>query len=56
MMLVVAAIVAAFCVAILFLGFFVTTGLAIVLGVLFALIFHTRWCYVALMTAPRDIR
>ncbi|CAK1603335.1 unnamed protein product [Parnassius mnemosyne] len=56
MIFVAAALTAAFCAVWLYIGFFATCGLAIVFGVLFAVLFHTRWCYVALMTAPRDIR
>ncbi|KPJ11959.1 Long-chain fatty acid transport protein 4 [Papilio machaon] len=56
MIFIVAAILAAFCAVWWFLGFFATCGVGLGLGILYALIFHTRWCYVALVTTPRDIR
>ncbi|XP_068620914.1 long-chain fatty acid transport protein 4-like [Battus philenor] len=56
MILTAVAILATFCAVWLVLGFFLTCGLALVFGVTFALIFHTRWCYVALITVPRDLR
>ncbi|CAB3249824.1 unnamed protein product [Arctia plantaginis] len=56
MVLVLAAIAAA-CAAIWLSQGFSCMLLALpLLGALYLIVFHTRWCYVALMTAPRDLR
>ncbi|CAF4767741.1 unnamed protein product [Pieris macdunnoughi] len=39
-----------------YLGLLFTAVVFITSGLLYLLIFHTRWCYVALKTAPRDVR
>ncbi|KAJ0181726.1 hypothetical protein K1T71_002448 [Dendrolimus kikuchii] len=54
-MLAVAAILGA-CAAIwLYQGFLCTFTAFVVFSALYSLIFHTRWCYVALKTTPRDL-
>lgn len=56
MVLVLAALTAA-CAAIWLSQGFLCMLLALpLLGALYLIVFHTRWCYVALMTAPRDLR
>ncbi|KAL4715142.1 hypothetical protein ACJJTC_012189 [Scirpophaga incertulas] len=37
-------------------GFLYTVAVSILLPVVYALVFHTRWCYVAIKTTPRDLR
>lgn len=36
-------------------GFLCTIGGTLLLGVLYLLVFHTRWCYIALRTSKRDL-
>ncbi|XP_049872890.1 long-chain fatty acid transport protein 4-like [Pectinophora gossypiella] len=55
MLLTVAAFAAAFVATYLFLGFLYTIGLSIVLGVLYVLVFHSRFCFVFAKTVPRDL-
>ncbi|XP_047987565.1 long-chain fatty acid transport protein 4-like [Leguminivora glycinivorella] len=54
MLLVGAAVVAA-CAVCLFYGFLSTLTLSVSLVLVYVALFHWRWCYVALRTAPRDI-
>ncbi|XP_061707046.1 long-chain fatty acid transport protein 4-like [Cydia pomonella] len=54
MLLVGAAVIAA-CAVCLFYGFLSTLTLSVSLVLLYVALFHWRWCYVALRTAPRDI-
>ncbi|CAH0404707.1 unnamed protein product [Chilo suppressalis] len=37
-------------------GFLTTFTVSLLLAVLYGLVFHPRWCYVALKTSPRDLR
>ncbi|XP_063838759.1 long-chain fatty acid transport protein 4-like [Ostrinia nubilalis] len=37
-------------------GFLYTVAASALFVALYALVFHTRWCYVALKTTPRDLR
>ncbi|XP_072936362.1 long-chain fatty acid transport protein 4-like [Epargyreus clarus] len=48
--------VAAFVALFISVGLCYAVTLSVVSAVVYALLFHTRWCYVALMTAPRDLR
>ncbi|CAH2238077.1 long-chain fatty acid transport protein 1-like [Pararge aegeria] len=49
---VVAAIIAVW----LYFGFLETLLVTSILGILYVLVFHSRWCYIAIKTAPRDLR
>lgn len=56
MILAVVAIAAA-CIAVwLSHGFLYTVAASILFAALYAAVFHTRWCYVAVKTTPRDLR
>lgn len=49
-----AAIVAAIAASYLCFGFLSTVTLFIILSVVYALVFHWRWCVIAIKTIPRD--
>ncbi|XP_063358606.1 long-chain fatty acid transport protein 4-like [Cydia amplana] len=54
-MLIVGAAVIAACAVCLFYGFLSTLTFSVSLVLVYVALFHWRWCYVALRTAPRDI-
>ncbi|XP_038222804.1 long-chain fatty acid transport protein 4-like [Zerene cesonia] len=55
-MLVALGIPVAFIAVCQYLGFLLTTIVSVSVGVLYLLAFHRRWCYIALVTTPRDLR
>ncbi|XP_013200657.1 long-chain fatty acid transport protein 4 [Amyelois transitella] len=56
MMLAFAAVAAA-CVAVwIYLGFLCTVAVSVLLVIFYGVVFHSRWCYVALKTVVRDTR
>ncbi|OWR45591.1 long-chain fatty acid transport protein 1-like [Danaus plexippus] len=42
--------------ALVYIGIIKTLLVSVVLGVLYTLKYHKRWCYIAIKTAPRDLR
>ncbi|XP_050675511.1 long-chain fatty acid transport protein 4 [Leptidea sinapis] len=55
-MIAIVGVLGAFVAVSLYLGLCLTLICSIALGAIYLLVFHSRWCYVAIKTAPRDLR
>lgn len=56
MLFAIAGLVAAFVAIYLYVGLLYSVLVFLGLALAYALVFETKWCYIALQTAPRDIK